>query len=432
MEKKVLDFIHKNNLIIKQPIICATSGGVDSVCLLHILHKLGYSVVLAHVNHHKRIESLEEEKAMQELSLSLKIPFEVLEYYYDGTDNFHNDSHHSRYDFFRRLCDKYKTDTIATAHHRDDQIETILIKLMEGSNLYGYGGISICNFDGIYRIIRPLLCLDKEDLYHYAKKHHLKYFEDSSNAEDDFLRNRLRHHVIPLLKQECSDLTNKISQYSIQVKEAFQYIRSKSIDYLNQTNNSIDLESFQTLDIALKKDVLSLLLERHDIRRSNRIILDMLSILEDNAGTKKIVLENGYVFIRKYKKAHIEKTIQSDLMNLSIDLEDEIIYKEKYKFYFSKKIPINNAKYIKLCYNSLELPFEVRSKKDGDIISLLIGNKKVSRVFIDYKIPLNERKNIPIITNNKGDILWIYDLVKSKEVYNQKNNGDIYFVCEEL
>ena len=102
MEKKVLDFIGKENLFTpKDTIICAVSGGVDSVCLLHILHSLKYSLVLAHVNHHKRKESQEEELSMQRLAKSLNIPFELLDYYDEHKDNFQAMAHHARYSFFK-------------------------------------------------------------------------------------------------------------------------------------------------------------------------------------------------------------------------------------------------------------------------------------------------------------------------------------------
>lgn len=432
MENKILKFIKDNNLIDNEPIICAVSGGVDSICLLHILCNLGYKVILAHVNHHKRKESQIEQKAMKELANKLKIPFELLDYYYDGKDNFHNDSHNARYSFFKKLCEKYNTNIIATAHHLDDQAETIVMKILEGSNLYGYGGISIINDDGEYKIIRPLLCVNKEELYSYARMHNLKYFEDCSNSENVFLRNRIRHNIVPLLKQESNDFYNKIGQYSLQIKEAFNFIRRQSIEYLNKTNNIIDLDSFNELDIVLKKDILSLLLENNNIRRSNSLILDILCLLSSNDGTKSITLENKYQFVRSYNKAYIKNNCNINIPELKIDINDVVIFNNKYKFYFSKKIPVNNAKYIKLCYNNQELPFSIRSKKPGDFISLEIGNKKVSRVFIDCKIPKDERNQIPIITNSTGDILWIYDLCKSKDVYNQKNIGELIFVCEEI
>lgn len=431
MEKKVLEFMKKNDLIRNEPIICATSGGVDSVCLLTILHQLGFSVILAHVNHHKREESVIEERAMKKLAEDFGIPFELLNFYYDGTDNFHNASHNARYDFFKSLCETYHTSTIATAHHSDDQLETILIKLMEGSNLFGYGGISSCHSDGKYRIIRPLLCVSKEELYEYASEKNLTYFEDSSNAEDIFLRNRLRHHVIPLLKQECHDIHKKVMQYSVQLKEAFAFIRDKSIDYLNQTNNTIKLDSFGKLDIALKKDILSLLFERYSIRKNNTIISSALGLLCESCGNKELHLENGYILRKSYDTAYIDRIALTPVKPQLIGIDDEVIFL-KYKFYFSKKIPLHNAKYIKLWYNNLELPFTVRPWNTGDTIELPIGHKKVNRIFIDCKIPKNDRKRIPIITDNRQSLLWIYDLAKSKEVYSQKNNGDIYFVCEEV
>ena len=94
---------------------------------------------------------------------------------------------------------------------------------MEGSNLYGYGGIALDNNDGKYRIIRPLLCVNKDDIYEFVKRQGLIYFEDSSNHEDGFLRNRLRHHVVPLLLKECPDLYDKSLRYSLMMHEAFKH-----------------------------------------------------------------------------------------------------------------------------------------------------------------------------------------------------------------
>ena len=253
MEKIIASFLKENNLIIDKPIIVAVSGGADSVSLLYVLYKLGYEVILAHVNHHKRIESEMEEEAMRNFAKELNIPFELLEYHYDGIDNFHNDSHNARYNFFRGLCKKYHTNIIATAHHQDDQIETVLMKIMEGSNLYGYGGIAIVNDDNEYKIIRPLLCVDKEEIYSYVKKNNLVYFEDKSNHEDDFLRNRIRHHVVPLLKKESPTVGEKFEEYSIQAHEAFQFIRGLSKAYLKENKDSLIVDSSLRYKLWQKK-----------------------------------------------------------------------------------------------------------------------------------------------------------------------------------
>ncbi len=430
MEFKIKNFLENNSIVIDKPVICAVSGGADSVVMLTILKKLGFNVVLAHVNHHKRAQSELEEASMRKLAEGLAIPFELLSYHYTGNDNFHNDSHNARYNFFREMCKKYNTNIIATAHHSDDQIETILMKLMEGSNLYGYGGISICNDDGEYKIIRPLLCVSKEEIYDYANKNKLIYFEDSSNHENDFLRNRLRHFVVPLLKKECSDLNVKALEYSIQLKEAFNYIRKQSIEYLDQNNNEIIVESFNSLDIALRKDIVSLLLERHSIRKNNNIILAIVDLLKDSSGSKSIYLE-GSRFIRSYDKGYIVDKERATNESVSLGLNDIVSF-GKYRLYFSRIAPQKGVKCVKLCYNNIVLPFMVREKQDGDSIMTLIGNKKLSRVFIDKKIPRESRGDYPVVLDNDGNTLWVVDLVKSKALYDMKSSGDIYLVCEEI
>jgi len=432
MDKKIYNFLIKNNLLFDCPIICAVSGGVDSVVLLHILKKINAKIVLAHVNHNKREESKLEQAAMEKLANDLSIPFELLDYHYTGNDNFHNEAHNARYSFFKKLCEKYNTNVIATAHHLDDQIETILIKLMEGSNLYGYGGISIINDDSEYKIIRPLLCVSKDEIYDYANKNKLVYFEDESNNEDDFLRNRIRHKIIPLLKEECDDIYNKVFEYSNQLKEAFNFIRSQSIEYLNKTNNIIDIKSFNKLDMALKKDIISLMLERFEIRKTNDIINSILEMTISSNGSKHLCLEKNNIIVREYNQISIQSLDNKEIKAIILDINDVKIFNEKYKFYFSKNMPQHNEKYIKLCYNTMELPFTIRGALEGDYLTLSIGTKKINRLFIDKKIPKLKRKEIPIILDGKKEILWVYDYAKSKACNEQKKLGDIYLVCEEI
>ena len=427
----VKNFIINNNLINPNDyVICSTSGGADSICLLHILYNLGYKVVLAHVNHHKRIESETEEKEMRCLATKLNIPFELYHYYDDGNENFHDKAHTMRYEFYKNMADKYNTKTITTAHHLDDQAETVIMRLISGSNLYGYAGISNkVNIDG-YNIVRPLLCVGKENIYNYIKENNLIYFEDQSNNEDDYLRNRIRHHVIPLLKNENSNLLNQINDYSILVKEAFNYIRNQSINYLNSNNNIIDINSFKGLDISLKKDIICLLFESYNLEKTNNIINICLNLIKKN-NNSSIDIKDGYSFIVEYNKAYInikENTVEY-CYELSLDNRVEIM--GKYVLYFSKNEPINNEKYIKLCYNDLKLPFSIRNRKEGDTIRMNFGNKKVSRLLIDQKVEKEKRDTLPLIFDNCGDLLWVYNYAKNIDVINQKNIGDIYLVCEE-
>ena len=432
MEKRVLCFLKDNNININKPIVVAVSGGADSIALLNILYNLKYNIVIAHVNHHMRLQSEEEEQYIIKLANKLNIPYEILEYHFEGNDNFHNASHNARYKFFRSVCDKYNTNLIATAHHLDDQAETILMKLMEGSNLYGYGGISICNDDGNYQIIRPLLCVSKKELYNYCDLYDLKYYEDSSNHEDHYLRNRLRHHIIPLLKNECNDFYSKILEYSIQLKEAFNYIRNESKIFLDKYENKIKLDEFKALDVALRKDIISLLLERYNIRKNNDIINDINNFLLDTNGTKSLILASNNKLIRSYDYAFISTNEKQIIEEVTLNFDESIIYNNKYKFSITKNITSNGVKYIKLCYNKLVFPIHIRPRKNGDEIDSISGTKKLSRVFIDSKVSKEIRDLIPIITDNNDNILWVYDYIKSKDVFSQRDNADIYLVCEEF
>lgn len=427
----VKEFISKNKIIeADNYIVCATSGGADSVVLLTMLYKLGYKVVLAHVNHHKRIESEAEQKAMESLANSLNIPFELLSYYDDHLDNFQDKAHNARYTFFKSVADKYKTKYIATAHHLDDQLETILMKIIAGSNLYGYGGISIKQNIDSYILIRPLLCLDKSQIYSYANINNLTYFEDNSNQSDDYFRNRLRHHIIPELKKEAPTILKKAQEYSTQVKEAFSFIRNQSIKYLDLLNNTIEVKTFTPLDIALQKDIICLLLERNNINKNNDIINSCLDLIHNNTN-KEISLKNNSIFSISYGIAKITRKKMIAGFNEILNLDTEAFILGKYHFYFSKKIPQNNANYIKLCYNGLKLPLLIRNRTDGDFINMSYGKKKVSRVLIDAKIDKISRDNTPLIFDNEKNLLWIYNLAKSIDVESQKNNFDIFLVCEE-
>ena len=432
MEEKIKYFLNKQNIKLDKEkyIICAVSGGVDSIALLHILYNLSFKVVLAHVNHHLREESDIEEREMKNLAKNLNIPYEQYDFYHNKDENFEGQAHDERYDFFKSCALKYNTNIIATAHHQDDQIESVLIKILQGSNLYGYGGIKIANFDNKFIIIRPLLCVNKDEIYDYVNKNNYIYFEDKTNLSDDYLRNRIRHHITPLLKKE-SNINEKIMEYSIQIHEAFEFIRKLSISYLKENDNKIKYNTFKKLDKALKKDIISLLLEQYKIKKTYDLINDIYHFLNDNKGNKKYSLGNNYIFYRSYDVAYIKKEIKSEYSEIKIIEDKKIIFQNRYKILLTKKI-LFNVKCLRLCYNNLRMPLLVRNRKKGDEINLLSGTKKIARIFIDNKINISKRDEIPIFSMNNNEILWVFDYAKSKNCFEQKDNADIYLYCEEI
>ena len=430
MLNKIKAFIKDNNLIPDNSrILLALSGGVDSMTLLYILKELKYDIVVAHVNHKKRLESEYEERQIKELCNNLNIPCEILHLeHLDG--NFQSKAHDKRYSFFINIAHKYNIKYIATAHHADDNIETILLNIMGGSNLYGYGGISKkLEINGTY-IIRPLLLISKDDIKKYALKNNITYYEDISNSQDDYTRNRLRHHIIPVLKNECPSILSKISSYSNQIHEAFHFIRNISENFLNNYDNKINILEFNKQDLFIKKDIICLLLEKYEIERSENLINDLIDLIKNNKPQLNYSLKDNWIFKKRYNLAFIDNNIlESDFKYILNNKEDKI--DDNYIIYFSLNKPNDCANYIKLCYNEIVFPLTIRNRMENDEILMSFGHKKLKNLFIDKKIPKEMRERIPVVVDNLGNILWVVNYAKSKFVLEQKEKGNIYLVVKE-
>lgn len=430
MLTKVTNFIKLNNLIENnEKIVVAFSYGIDSTVLLDILIKLNYKVIIAHVNHKHRQESEIEEKDTIKLAKKLNIPYYIMHLDEDKTKNFHSDAHQKRYDFFIDIAKKENAKYIATAHHLNDNLETILLNLIKGSNLYGYAGINSHIMKDNINIVRPLLCLTKDEIKEYQKINNLKFYEDSSNSEDLFRRNRIRHNIIPNLLSENPNLLNEVKNYSNMMFESFNYIRKQSINYLKENNNFINLNSFKPLDNALKKDIISLILENNNLNRSYNLINLINNMLLNENPQNNISLSNDYVFKKRFDKAFIEKNkISNNEIYLEL-YENNVIFVKNTKFYFTKILPNNNVNYLKLCYNNLRFPLILRTRKNGDKIKMTYGHKKIKNLLIDLHLT-TEQKNETLILENNGEILWVYNYAKSQDLISMKDKSDIYLVYE--
>ena len=231
MRSIIVEYIKKRKLFSKsEPIIVALSGGIDSMVLFDILTKLNDNIIIAHVNHNKRVESIDEYNYIEKMAKERNIKFEgyTLETTYD---NFHHESRIQRYNFFRAIAQKYKSTKIAVAHHLDDQVETVLMRIVRGTSFSGYTGIKEIRYDRNVKIIRPLMHIEKEQILEYAKQHNITYFEDKSNREDLYTRNRFRNNIIPLLKQENPNLNNKIIQLAEYIDSADELLEEKKNEF---------------------------------------------------------------------------------------------------------------------------------------------------------------------------------------------------------
>ena len=206
------------NFKINDRIVVGCSTGPDSMALVDMLLKLrkkyNLHIIIAHVNHNVRKESVEEEQFIKMFCYENNLDFEsmLIEEYSD--DNFHNEARNIRYNFFFFFFNKYSANYLMTAHHGDDLMETILMRMVRGSNLNGYGGFKMIVDMGDYKIVRPLISYTKDELEQYDIDNNVKYFIDSSNKKDKYTRNRYRKYVLPFLKKEDKDVHLKFLKFS--------------------------------------------------------------------------------------------------------------------------------------------------------------------------------------------------------------------------
>ena len=203
-----------NNLLKPSDVVVlGCSGGPDSMCLLDKLIKIRKSmnlvIVVAHVNHNVRRESAQELCFLKNYCEKSNVFFESMKIEKYGDDNFHNEARTIRYGFFDDIVNKYNANYLMTAHHGDDLIETVLMRIVRGSTLSGYCGFNILIDKDTYKLVRPLIYVTKDEINLYNQKNNVPYVLDKSNFKTKYTRNRYRKNVLPFLKNEDKNVHKK-------------------------------------------------------------------------------------------------------------------------------------------------------------------------------------------------------------------------------
>ena len=407
-------------------VVVAVSGGPDSMALLYLLSKLrkaiDITIVVAHVNHNtNRPGQLEEQKYVEKFCMINNIIFEgmVIDDY--GDDNFENEARTKRYAYFETIIKKYKAKYLFTAHHGDDLIETILMRIVRGSTLRGYSGFSkVIKRDG-YTLIRPLIEVTKDEIVAFNKKNKIHYFIDSTNLEDIHTRNRFRKYIVPALKKEDKNVHKKFYKFSRTLLEYNDYIDRtvKSILPSIYIQGILNVDKFKTLEQILQMKVIYFILEQ--------IYQDVLLLITDHHALllKQLILSrkaNTYIYLPNNLKA-----IKSYNM---VTFAFEKVKKDSYEIDIIKYLNLPNGKNIevieesnkdnnnicRLSSDSVKFPLRVRTRKDGDkmYVKGMLGRKKINDIFIDAKIPTHERDIWPVVVDSNDMVVWLPGLKKSK------------------
>ena len=415
------------SLNIDGKVIVACSGGPDSMFLLHVLKEYGLDVVCAHVNHNLREESKEEYEYVETYCKDNNITFEGTELHDLPSVNTELKAREKRYEFFKTLIDKYNAKYLFTAHHGDDLIETILLRIVRGSTLNGYAGFNIITDKPGYQIVRPLVYLTKDEITKYLDDNNIKYYIDQTNLSDEHLRNRYRKNILPILKEEDKNVHLKFLKYHKIAQSYYDYINEKVYEAIDKifVDNTLDINKFNKLDEFMKDKVLEEIIRPYypdDLYLINdNHINEILKVINSDKPNIELVLpgtDENLVITKNYDKLTIKYGLNNN---------------ESYDYVLDKDIetPLGVIKYItdiseddkntsnytiRLNSKDIKLPLHVRSRHDGDKIEVknMNGSKKVNDIFIDNKLSKDKRDIYPIIVDSDDKIVFIPGIKKSK------------------
>ena len=421
--REILNINKKYNLIESNDIIVVGfSGGPDSVFLVEMLKKLqhffNFKIYLVHINHLLRGEDADSDENFSfeyakknNLEIFIKrIP--VKEIAKELGKTLEEVGREERYKFFSEIYGKVGANKIATAHNKDDQIETFLFRLTRGTSLQGLEGIKTKNNN----IIRPISEIYKKDILEYLNKNEIQYKIDKTNFENEFTRNSIRLDLIPFIEERYNiKFKDKIFSLIEEIRENNQNNSLNLSDYTD-SKNRILLEKIKFLSNFDRKNLLGLFLNEKNIEVNRNKIDEINSLIKSN-GTKKIDLNKTYRIVKNYTHLYIEEkrednTINNSTIQLKIPSE-QVFNNFKISIEIAKNLDIpkeKNQYLLDTLYNDI---IEVRYRKEGDRIFLDENHsKKIKEIFIEQKIPKDIRDRIPIFLYN-NNIFWIYNVKKA-------------------
>jgi tRNA(Ile)-lysidine synthetase-like protein len=392
----------------------ATSGGLDSIVMAHLFNQLNHTIALAHCNFQLRgLESFEDQNFVQDYAEANAIPIFVTQF---DTEAFAKDYKLStqvaardlRYNWFYELLETEKFDYILTAHHADDNIETFLINLSRGTGLEGLVGIPAQND----KIIRPLLLFSREEIANYAHENNIQWREDSSNASDKYLRNKIRHDLVPLLKELNPHFISSFKKTQSYLQESQAMVEDASIMVYQQVAKQEEDGIYFDLN-QLKKlpNYTSYLYQwLHEFGFSAWD--DIYDLVESQSG--KFVFSAEFRLL-KDRDSLILSPIDFDNTKeeyfIDAGIEDvKIALNLRFSKVDAVYIPTITAIFVN--EDKLEFPLVLRRWNEGDSFQpfgMEGKSKKVSKLFKDEKLSLLKKENVWILwSGNK--IVWVVGL----------------------
>lgn len=416
MLQKVSGFIQSHDLC--QPeskILAAVSGGIDSVVLCEVLHQLKYDFAIAHCNFGLRAEDAEADQLfVKKLAKKYDVPFYTENF---NTRNFAEQEHISiqmaarnlRYQWFEKVRQQEGYDFIATAHHSNDTTETVLLHLTRGTGIAGLHGIPAKNGS----IIRPMLSVTKDDIFEYVTERKLIWREDVSNETTKYQRNKIRHEVIPTLKEINPNLEETVRQTAERVSHAeaivAAYIENLREQSLKEAENAVYLSLVPLHNATGLPVVLHEMLRPFNFTYA--VVLELVGALEGISG--KQFNSPTHTLVKDRDQLVITPRDLSSFGSVTVKEGDTEAKADNFhfniKYIKADKYKLNTKHHVAaLDADQLKFPLKIRAWQEGDwFVPLgMNGKKKISDFLIDKKIPANLKSQTLVLVSDQS-IAWV-------------------------
>lgn len=420
--------VFEHNMINKgDKILAAVSGGADSVCMLHVLNRLkdiiGFDIYCAHLNHNLRGDAADaDERFVIEFCGKLEIPVftksvDVESLAKEKKMTLEEAGRFARYEFFDELSQKYRITKTATAHNKNDNAETVLMRILRGTGIDGLGGISYEREDGV---IRPLLDVSRFEIEEYCKENKLDFCTDATNSDNDYTRNKIRNKLIPYLEDEFNNkVMDSLCRLADNAKEDAEFLNSYARRLYDRLKSplphgkptALHIESLCMADKAIIARVIRIAADeaQRGVHLEKKHIDDIFDLLKKGTGAE-LSLPNG-----------LKARIQYGWISFETDCSEKTITAEGDAFFAEISVPekvfvdllgrnisfrVETTGY-KCKVNEIGLNYDLisdsklflRSRRNGDRMVFFADGKakKIKNILIDAKVPRQDRDRIPLL-----------------------------------
>ena len=427
------EFLAKYSIANKNVVI-AFSGGPDSVVLASLIKnvadKYNLKPVLCYFNHRWRHEAFLEEEFTKNFAQKMGFQF-YIERAPENSKKNEETARNLRYDFLYKCAKNFKTDAVLLAHNKNDNVETLIYRIIKGTSVSGL--TSIPEHRDIF--YRPMLDISKEDILNYIKENNLEYMYDSSNDCSVHARNLIRKEILPLFAKINPNYLQNISSLIENAALSRKILDKTVLDIYEQISfdSKINYDKFVKLEKEYRYEILNMILYDKLKNRDKKTILKLDNFILNNRNSKIsinsnlfLIVNNDRIFLdefkpyQNYSSLMINKEGVYDFQNIKLSIK---------KVKFPKTFPLSGEK--RCCLN-LEFPVELRYRKQGDVFSPigLKGKMKLKEYFINEKFPMTDRDKLILLAKG-NDICWILGY-KISENYKVSNDNCFFLEYEEI